>query len=175
MNSKININPDSRKQESRGSLARTEQSRSVALRPYAPLFNNWLRKDRQDIWFRKSEMPPGDKKAKQENTYTIKKLNNKPMDSRLRIIRWLSLLLLSAGLVSWSQRIAQKEGWRQQYLRHKHPKIASLKNFKQIIQTYLRTMENQLKIMRWLSLLMLSEGLRWELQNLAHFSWFRRS
>jgi hypothetical protein len=175
MNSKINISPDSRKQESRGRLACTEQSRSVALHPLAPLFGNWAYRARQDLWFRRSEIPPGYIKVKQETIYIIKKTNNKPMDSRLRIQRWLSLLLLSAGLVGWSQRIAQKAGWRQQYLRHKHPKIASLKNFKQIIQTYLRTMENQLKIMRWLSLLMLSEGLRWELQNLAHFSWFRRS
>ena len=100
------------------------------------------------------------------------------MEIRLRILRWLSLLLLSAGLVGWSHRIAEKAGGP--YLAHDPPDIYKVKNlpllanFKQILQTYQRTMEIQLKTLRWLSLLLLSEVLRWEPHNLAHFSWFRR-
>jgi len=100
------------------------------------------------------------------------------MEIRLRILRWLSLLLLSAGLVGWSHRIAEKAGGP--YLAHDPPDIFKVKtlpllaNFKQILQTYQRTMEIQLKTLRWLSLLLLSEVLRWETHNLPHFSWFRR-
>jgi hypothetical protein len=88
-------------------------------------------------------------------------------------MRWLSLLLLSAGLVGWSHRKAQKAGWRL-FLPHTHPHIFRLKNFKQKLKTYQQTMENQVKTLRWLSLLLLSEGIPWQSQNLAHFSWFRR-
>jgi hypothetical protein len=133
----------------------------------------WSRRARQDLWFRQTEMPPGFERSKLKNTNIKRYLNNNLMESRLRIIRWLSLLLLSAGLVGWSHRIADKAGWRP-YLPNNHPNAFSLKNLKQILQTYQRTMEIQLKTLRWLSLLLLSEGLRWESHNLAHFSWFRR-
>lgn len=135
---------------------------------------DWRRRARQDIRIRRSEIPPGYIKSKLRSNKIIKHLNSLQMNSRIRVLRWLSLLLLSAGLVGWSQRIADKAGGRKPYLPQKHPDIFNLGNFNQIIQTYQRTMEIQLKTMRWLSLLMLSEGLRWELQNLAHFSWFRR-
>ena len=134
----------------------------------------WPRRGRQDIRMRRSEMPPGYIEPKIQSNKIIKHLNGLQMNSRIRILRWLSLLLLSAGLVGWSQRIADKAGGRKFYLPQKNPDSFSLKIFDQIKQTYQRTMEIQLNTMRWLSLLMLSEGLRWELQNLAHFSWFRR-
>jgi len=134
---------------------------------------SWSRRARQDLWFRQTEMPPGYKRSKQQNANKIRHLNNLLMESRLRILRWLSLLLLSAGLVGWSHRIANKTGWRP-YLPNNHPKNLSLKNFKQIIQTFKRTMEIELRTLRWLSLLLLFEGFGWQSQNLAHFSWFRR-
>jgi hypothetical protein len=193
----IEMRTDSRHQESKVRLAGTELwllgiaevRQSVALSPLSlsPLsrllfasrlstlrLSGFSRRARQDLWFRHTEMPPGNKRSKQKNTNKIRHLINNLMESRLRILKWLSLLLLSAGLVGWSHRVADKTEWRP-YLPNNHPKAFSLKNLKQILQTYQRTMEIQLKTLRWLSLLLLSEGLRWEPHNLAHISWFRRA
>ena len=133
----------------------------------------WSRKARQDLWFRQTEMPPGYKRSKLKNTNKITHFNTFLMESRLRIVRWLSLLLISAGLVGWWHRIAEKAGWRP-YLPNNHPDKMRLINFKQILQTFKRTMGIELRIVRWLSLLLLFQDFRWQSQNLAHFSWFRR-
>jgi hypothetical protein len=111
---------------------------------------------------------------KKHNTNILKQLNNLLMESRLRILRWLSLLLLSAGLVGWSRGTPDGTLYRRLDLRQNHPKIFSLKNSKQQLQTFNRTMKIQLRIRRWLSLLLLSEGVQWQSHNLAHISWFRR-
>jgi hypothetical protein len=151
----------------------------LSLLLFSPLISGWSRRARQDLWFRQTEMPPGYKRSKQQNTNKIRYLNNNLMESRLRILRWLSLLLLSAGLVGWSHRIVEKAGWRP-YLPNNHPNKVSLKNlpqqasFKKILQTFKRTMEIELRTLRWLSLLLLFEDFGLQSQNLAHFSWFRR-
>ena len=137
-------------------------------------FTGWSRRARQDIWFRRCEMPPGYSKTEIKNNNRIR-INKILMESHLRILRWLSLLLLSAGLVGWSERVSQRVLFRWQYKKQNDNSIFSLRNFKQIVQTYKRTMEIQLKILRWLSLLLLSEGLPQQSHNLAHFSWFRRA
>jgi len=135
---------------------------------------SWSRQTLYTVGYRQSEISKGNIKLIQYSKNMNRQVNNILTGSRLRILRWLSLLLLSAGLVGWSRRITQNAWFRRPYLQPDCHKIFSLKNIKQILQTFQRTMEIQLKIMRWLSLLLLSEGLRWEPDNLAHFSWFRR-
>ena len=137
-------------------------------------FTGWSRRARQGIWFRRCEMPPGNKKLKSADKNKIR-LNNILMELRLRILRWLSLLLLSAGLVGWSQRVSQRALFRWRYRKPDCNSIFSLRDFKQVLQTFKRTVEIQLKIMHWLSLLLLSEGTTLQSQKLAHFSWFRRA
>jgi len=134
----------------------------------------WAHKARQDTWFRRCEMPPGYKRSKSYTNNRIRQLKNILMKSRLRIVRWLSLLLLSAGLVGWSQREPQKGWFRRPDKNPDKHILFKWKETKQKIKIYNRTMKLQLQIMRWLSLLLLSEGLRWELDNLSHFAWFRR-
>jgi hypothetical protein len=137
-------------------------------------FIGWSRKARQDNWFRRCEMPPGKIKFKIPNTHKIRHLQNEIMDSRLRILRWLSLLLLSAGLVSWSQRMSVWALFRRPKMIRFNNNQLSLKFLKQSIQTSKRTMVLQLKILHWLSLLLLSESLRWQSQNMAYFSGFQQ-
>lgn len=137
-------------------------------------FAGWSRRARQDIWFRRCEMPPGNNKTEIKK-YNKIRINIIRMESRLRILRWLSLLLLSAGLVGWSQRVSQGALFRWRYKKQDYNSIFSLRDFKQILQTFKRTVEIQLKIMHWISLLLLSEGTTLQSQNLAHFSWFRRA
>jgi hypothetical protein len=48
------------------------------------------------------------------------------------------------------------------------------KETKRKIKIYKRTMKLQLQMMRWLSLLLLSEGLQREPASLSHLAWFRR-
>lgn len=134
----------------------------------------WSRKARQDIWFRRCEMPPGYKRKKPYNNNRIRELNKIPMESRLRILRWLSLLLLSAGFVGWSKRAWRTSGFPWLHKKTIGNSLFKWKSEKQKIKIYKRTMKLQLQMMRWLSLLLLSEGFRWESDSLSHFAWFRR-
>ncbi len=143
-------------------------------------FAGWKRKAAHDAWFRRSEMPPGyslpgqlNTKRKQNN-HRIRKLNSSTMESRLRIVRWLSFLLLPAGLVGWLRKLSSETGFRRSYLQHHFKRKNRLKYLKQHILIYKRTMETQLQLMHWLSLLQLSECNRGGPDKLSHFSWFRR-
>ena len=123
-------------------------------------------------WFRRCEMPPGSKRLKSANR--IRQMNILLMRTRLRILRWLSLLPLPAGMVRESGRELNKERFRKPDAWFETPKMCSLKNIRQIIQKFNRSLKIQLMILHWLCLLQLSQNSGWQIHNLAHFSWFRR-
>jgi hypothetical protein len=137
----------------------------------AGLAGRW-RHTTQYTWFRQCEMPPGNTKSKLPNTNKIKLINNTKMESRLRILHWLSLLLLSAGLAGGPCG-RSPDAW---FRRHRQLISRKLRRKRKQESQYSSnpTMKRNLKILRWLSLHTLSANRVRQLQAMAFASWFRR-
>ena len=135
----------------------------------------WRRRARQDLWFRQTKIQHERIKLKIHNNNRIRELNDKIMESRLRILQWLSLLLLSAGLVGWRRSVMRNTRVRQPQWPPGIPKTDELKFLIKHKRKKKRTMESPLLILRRLGLLQMQDFHPWELQNLAHFSGFRRA
>ena len=92
------------------------------------------------------------------------------MKIRLRILRWLSLLLLSAGIAAGTRmRIARK--WFRK--RCKPIENQAKTKYKHHLQTD-QKMEIRLRLLRWLSLLLLSAGIAAGSGVRATYRWLRR-
>ncbi len=92
------------------------------------------------------------------------------MEIRLRILRWLSLLLLSAGIAAGSRMHKAYQCFRRRY-----KPIKVQKETKHI--THIQTdqkMEIRLRLLRWLSLLLLSAGIAAGSGIRATYRWLRR-
>lgn len=126
----------------------------------------------QDTWFRQCEMPPGNIKSKLPDCNKIKQINITKMESRLRILHWLSLLLLSAGLAGGPCG-RSPDAW---FLRHRQLNRRKLRRKRKQESQYSSnpTMKRNLKILRWLSLHTLSANRARQLQAIASASWFRQ-
>jgi hypothetical protein len=129
----------------------------------------WTRHERK---FRRWEVLNKNKKMNLHNRNTLKPAINLLIESRLRILRWLSMLLLSAGLAGWWHRIAEKARFRHSRLRQYSLATFSRKHGSEILKAIDQSMGTQLRILHWLSLLLLSEGIHWQASYLEHFSWF---
>ena len=104
---------------------------------------------------------------KRENTV---KTNNRTIAVRLRLLRWLSLLLLSAGIAARSRMLSTYRWFR----RHHNPYHYCKKTKQPSIQQTNRTMKIRLRLLRWLSLLLLSAGIAAGSRMLSTYRWFRR-
>ena len=96
------------------------------------------------------------------------------MESRLRIIRWLRLLLLSAGMAARSRMLSQcRWFWRPDDPDHYY-KTTKLKIRNQNKQLK-RTMKIRLQILRWLSLLQFPALPFGQECKLSQYALFRRT
>lgn len=95
------------------------------------------------------------------------------MESRIRILRWLRLLLLSAGVAGWRRRARQDLWFRHR--RRNYRKI-KLKTDNNSLINHLQNniMESRLRILHWLSLLMLSAGFAGQSRGVMRNSRYRR-
>jgi hypothetical protein len=134
----------------------------------------WRRRARQDLRFRQYKIQHKRIKLKIHNSNRIRELNDKIMESRLRILQWLSLLLLSAGLVGWCRSVMRNTRYRRPQWPPGIHKSDELKFLIKHKRKKKRTMESPLLILRRLGLLQMQDFHPWELQNLAYFSGFRR-
>ena len=134
-------------------------------------FGRW-RHTMQDTWFRRCEMPPGKLKPNLQNTSKTNPINSIKMESRIRILHWLRLLLLSAGLAAGPCG-RSPDMW---FMRHRQIISRKLKRKRKQETQYSTnlTMKRNLKILRWLSLHTLSANRLLQLQAMAYASWFRR-
>ena len=118
-------------------------------------------------WFRRRCKPKEDNR---ETKYINQLPTDKKMEIRLRLLRWLSLLLLSAGIAAGTRvRIANLR------LRRRCKPIEDYNETKHInlIQTD-QKMEIRLRLLRWLSLLLLSAGIAAGSGIRATYRWLRR-
>jgi len=92
------------------------------------------------------------------------------MTIRLRILRWLSLLLLSAGIAAGTRkRIANP------WFRRRCKPIEGHRKTKYINQLQTeQKMEIRLRLLKWLSMLLLSAGIAAGSGIRATYLWFRR-
>jgi hypothetical protein len=97
------------------------------------------------------------------------------MGSRIKIIEWLSLLLLSAGIAARSQLAAHRSCFRRAddpglcFEKIKINNIQGTRNLKRI------TMKIRIRLLHWLNLLQLSACAGWQSDRLSHFALFRRT
>ena len=92
------------------------------------------------------------------------------MESRIRILRWLSLLLLSAGIAARSRMLFWRPDDTEQYFKKK-----KLKEIQRTNKLKRLTMKIRIRLLHWLSLLQLSACLGCQLGVLSHFALFRRT
>ena len=97
------------------------------------------------------------------------------MESRIRIIRWLSLLLLSAGMAARSRMIARYRWFRRPDDPDQYYNKIKLKNIQRINQLNRLTMKIRIRMLQWLSLLQLSASPGFQSRKLSHFAMFRRN
>ena len=95
------------------------------------------------------------------------------MESRLRIIRWLRLLLLSARMAARSRMLMRIRWFRRPNDSAHYLKKTRLKN-RQRIKRLLQTMKIRLQILRWLSLLQFPACLGGQAGKLSQYALFRR-
>jgi hypothetical protein len=95
------------------------------------------------------------------------------MESRIKLIKWLSLLLLSAG-ISGGPGFMPRFRWFRRPVdpdhHHKRKKLKDIDRKKQMA----KTTKIRLETLRWLSLLELSVCLGGRSDRLLYFSLFRR-
>ena len=135
---------------------------------------SWMQKNFHSNWFRRCEISLKNFRLKLHTNHRMRQINSILIKLRIWILRWLSLLLLAAGFAAWEQAGSQKTWFRRNFTWPDQKKVFSLKNIKQIIQTFNRIMEIHLRLLHWLSLLLLSQNPEWQTPNLAYVSWFRR-
>lgn len=110
--------------------------------------------------------PPGKQRLRQ------KIIQKEYMETRLLPVQWLNSLLLSAGLFARLLPL-RRTRFRRSFLLIF---LSETKHLKENIFTHKikkRTMDIEIRLLRWIGLLELSDRL-WQQENLAHFSWFRR-
>ena len=123
-------------------------------------------------WFRRRCKPIEDYK---ETKHINLVQTDRKMEIRLRLIRWLSLLLLSAGIAAGSGMRATYRWFRR---RCYHGFFYNKPKLNHILQTYQLkrlTMKIRIRLLRWLNLLQLSACLGCRSPELAHFALFRRT
>jgi len=96
------------------------------------------------------------------------------MESRLRIIRWLRLLLLSAGIVTKSRMLMTIRWFSPPNDLDHYLEKTKLKN-RQRIKRLLKTMKIRLQILRWLSLTQFPACLGGQVVKLSQYALFRRT
>lgn len=121
----------------------------------------WPQLVMQNKGFRHCEKQAGMITENMLNSHIIKQSNNIIMKSRLQILRWLSLLLLSAGLVGWSGVSNEKTQFTFSHFHHPQLTTFRLNQFRLPIKICHQTMKIKICILHWLSLLLLSDSFRW--------------
>ena len=97
------------------------------------------------------------------------------MESRLRIIRWLKLLLLSAGMAAKSRMLSRfRWFWRPDDPDHYFKKTTIKKRERTKLLKRL-TMKIRLQILRWLSLLQFPACPGGQACKLSQYALFRRT
>ncbi|MEI8049308.1 MAG: hypothetical protein WCI92_18145 [Bacteroidota bacterium] len=110
-----------------------------------------------------------------ESIYLKHLQTDRKMEIRLRLLRWLSLLLLSAGIAAGSR---MRETYRWFRRRCFHGCFYNKPKLNHILQTYQLkrlSMKIRIRLLRWLNLLQLSACLGCRSPELAHFAIFRRT
>jgi hypothetical protein len=95
------------------------------------------------------------------------------MESRIKLIKWLSLLLLSAGVAGGPGIMHRFQRSRRAVYPDHHHKRKKLKETDRNRQMT-KTTKIRLETLRWLSLLELSVCLGSRSGKLSHFALFRR-
>ena len=97
------------------------------------------------------------------------------MDIRIRLLRWLSLLLLSAGIAARSRMLLNQQRPRRPDDKELFYGKIKLKNIQATRQLKRLTMKIRIRLLQWLSLLQLSGCLGGQSRELSHFALFRRT
>ena len=97
------------------------------------------------------------------------------MESRLRIIRWLRLLLLSAGLAARSRMLSRVQWFWRPDDPEPYFKKTTIKKRERTWQLKRLTMKIRLQILRWLSLLQFPACPGGQACKLSQYALFRRT
>jgi hypothetical protein len=97
------------------------------------------------------------------------------MEIRLRLLKWLSLLLLSAGVAAGSRMRLSYRWLRRKYNLDHYYKKTKLKYILSSYQLKQLSMKIRIRLLRWINLLQLSACLGCRSPELAHFALFRRT
>ena len=97
------------------------------------------------------------------------------MESRIRILRWLSLLLLSAGMTARSRILSRYRWFRRKEYEDHHCKKKKIKNILQSNQIKQQKMKIRIRLLQWLSLLQLSACRLIRSRAPSQFVMFRRT
>jgi len=116
-------------------------------------------------WFRRRCKPI---EVHSKTKYINQLQTERKMEIRLRLLKWLSMLLLSAGIAAGS-RIAN------QWFRRRCKPLENYNGTKYINQQQTeQKMEIRLRLLKWLSMLLLSAGIAAGSGIRATYRWFRR-
>ena len=97
------------------------------------------------------------------------------LNIRLRLLRWLSLLLLSAGIAARSQLVTRYRWFRRPHEPDLYYRKIKLKKIQASNQLKRLTMKIRIRLLRWLNLLQLSACLGGQMRELSHTAFFRRT
>jgi hypothetical protein len=97
------------------------------------------------------------------------------MESRIRIIRWLSLLLLSAGMAARAHLLSRYRWFRRPEYPDHYFKKKKTKDIQRTNQLTRITMKIRIHLLQWLSLLQLPVCLGGQSRKPSHFALIRRT